>query len=670
MDDRLSATGNTPAAEPEGIGKTRPGEVAQTILYHHETIEMRMRFISFNNLNDIMMRYLPPSFLALLCSATLFAQTPHYQRGLVRVEDHASRIVQVDGKTTLHDFGKALFGKLAVGTATLSPGDTLIVRLGEKMLEGRIDRQPGGNIRYIADTMVLGGQFPAVLHFPMKKGVKNVTGRAILLPDSIGIILPFRSAEIISRQSIPENMVIRKGYHHRFHEGASSFRSSDSLLNAIWDLCKHTIKATTFAGLYVDGDRERIPYEADALINQLSHYAVDTVHDIARNTIDYLMASPAWPTEWQLQMHQMIWNDHMHTGNTELIRKHYALLDRKTLRSLKGKYGLISTTDVPQTSEFLASVHYTTFDNKAVFRDITDWPQSGNKIAGPEYKGEADGFVFCPYNSVVNAYHYKSVVLMAAFAATLGKKEDERMYTAMAKRIRMDFRKTFMDPVTGLVRDGDTTSHSALHSNFFALAFGLLDEGEKPAVLKHIRSRGMACSVYGVQFLLDALYDAGDAAHAFKLITDKGTRSWYRMLEAGATMTAEAWDIRFKPNLDWNHAWGTAVLNVITRKIIGIEPSTPGASSFDIHPQTTGLTEISASVPFITGSVNFSFSEKDGWIAYGFSLPAGSNATLRLDIPPGVKKVTLNGRDLTAGWKAGQRSTWKILGKSTVILEK
>jgi hypothetical protein len=142
------------------------------------------------------------------------------------------------------------------------------------------------------------------------------------------------------------------------------------------------------------------------------------------------------------------------------------------------------------------------------------------------------------------------------------------------------------------------------------------------------------------------------------------------MLEAGATMTAEAWDFRFKPNLDWNHAWGTAALNVITRKIIGIEPSSPGASSFDIHPQTTGLTEITASVPFITGMVNFSFSEKDSRTEYGFNLPTGSSATLRLDIAPDVKKVTIHGREITTGWKAGQRSTWKIQGKSTVILEK
>jgi hypothetical protein len=32
--------------------------------------------------------------------------------------------------------------------------------------------------------------------------------------------------------------------------------------------------------IYVDGDRERIPYEADAYINMLSHYAVDSEYSI------------------------------------------------------------------------------------------------------------------------------------------------------------------------------------------------------------------------------------------------------------------------------------------------------------------------------------------------------------------------------------------------------
>lgn len=55
-------------------------------------------------------------------------------------------------------------------------------------------------------------------------------------------------------------------------ERAAYFRCSDDTLNRIWELCRYSMKATSFTGYYVDGDRERIPYEADALINQLGRY--------------------------------------------------------------------------------------------------------------------------------------------------------------------------------------------------------------------------------------------------------------------------------------------------------------------------------------------------------------------------------------------------------------
>ena len=56
----------------------------------------------------------------------------------------------------------------------------------------------------------------------------------------------------------------------------------NDILNQVWDLCKYSIKATTFNGLYVDGDRERIPYEADAYLNQLSHYTTDREYAIGK----------------------------------------------------------------------------------------------------------------------------------------------------------------------------------------------------------------------------------------------------------------------------------------------------------------------------------------------------------------------------------------------------
>jgi hypothetical protein len=32
----------------------------------------------------------------------------------------------------------------------------------------------------------------------------------------------------------------------------------------VWELCRYTLKATPFLALYADGNRERMPYEADA----------------------------------------------------------------------------------------------------------------------------------------------------------------------------------------------------------------------------------------------------------------------------------------------------------------------------------------------------------------------------------------------------------------------
>jgi hypothetical protein len=581
-----------------------------------------------------------------LITSELWAQTPVYQQRLVEREDRAQRVSEPAMGVLLLDFDKAFFGKLGVLRKAVKVGDTLIVRLGERMKEGRIDQAPGGNVRYICDTLVVNATTPDTLWFPRKGSVKNTTGRAILMPKHVGLILPFRAAEIISRSRITENAVIRRYQHYKYNEGLATFRSSDTLLNTLWELCRHSIQSTTFAGLYVDGDRERIPYEADALINQLSHYAVDTVYDIARNTADYLMMSPAWPTEWQLQMHQVLYYDWLYTGDLSLIRKHYELLDWKTLRELARGDGLISTTGGRQTKTLLNAIHYTTFDNKEVLRDITDWPQNGNKVAGPSYIGEADGFVFCDYNSVVNAYHYRSLVLMEAFAKALGRNEDARGYGSQAARVRSAFRSVFIDPVTHLVRDGDTTKHVSAHANFFALAFGLIDPSETAAAIEFLRAKGMACSVYGSQFLLDALYEAGEGNLAMSLITDKGTRSWYNMLKLGSTMTLEAWDPIFKPNLDWNHAWGAAPLNMITRRIMGVMPAEPGAKRFIVSPQPGGLKSIEGNVPFISGICSFTYRDTEQETVYKMGLPQRTDGLFRIKLPSGTKKILVNGKGL------------------------
>ena len=51
-------------------------------------------------------------------------------------------------------------------------------------------------------------------------------------------------------------------------------------------------------------------------------------------------------------------------------------------------------------------------------------------------------------------------------------------------------------------------------------------------------------------------------------------------------MTTEAWDEFYKPNLTWNHAWGSAPANITARKLMGIEPLEPTFSKFKISPHS------------------------------------------------------------------------------------
>ena len=67
-----------------------------------------------------------------------------------------------------------------------------------------------------------------------------------------------------------------------------------------------------------------------------------------------------------------------------------------------------------------------------------------------------------------------------------------------------------------------------------------------------IKSRKMACRVYGAQYLLEGLYLAGRADYALDLMTSTSDRSRQNMIQSEYTMTMEAWDIKYKPNSAMN----------------------------------------------------------------------------------------------------------------------
>ena len=100
------------------------------------------------------------------------------------------------------------------------------------------------------------------------------------------------------------------------------------------------------------------------------------------------------------------------------------------MSALAREDGLISTLQGGVTKEFLQTLYY----NGNSFRDIVDWPpgtpagerQPGNH--GPHPEGERDGYVFMPYNTVVNAFHYHTLILMKEMARAINKMNEVRWF--------------------------------------------------------------------------------------------------------------------------------------------------------------------------------------------------------------------------------------------------
>ncbi len=538
----------------------------------------------------------------------------------------------------LVDFGRVAFGNLLFHPPADATGP-ITVHFGEAFADGRINRKPPGSVRYAQAVANLAGSRPLVIAPPAS--LRNTTNPdAVLTPPEWGVVLPFRWVEIEgwSGELRPDQLRRRAAFASTWDDQAANFHSSDETLDRVWELCRYSIKASTFAGIYVDGERERIAYEADAYLNQLSQYYTDRDGQMVRDTFDRLMVHPTWPTEWAAHMIFIAHADWMRTGDTNWLAPRYDALKTKLLNSQARPDGLIVST-------------------RAQIKrgDLVDWPA-----------GERDGFAFTPVNTVINAFHLRSLTLMAELARALHRNADAADYTAREQVARKAFQEKLFDSARGVYRDGEGTDHASLHANLFPLAFGLVPEAKRAQVAQWLADRGMACSVYAAQYLMEGLFENDCATQALALMTAPNDRSWKHMVESGTTISWEAWDQRYKPNQDWNHAWGAAPANLLPRFVLGVQPLAPGWSRALIRPNPGSLNHAEGKVPTPLGPVLVRW-EKSGTFKLTITLPPKMNA--QVEIPAGENSnVLVDGKPA----RATRRGAWWILDKKitgTALIE-
>ena len=292
------------------------------------------------------------------------------------------------------------------------------------------------------------------------------------------------------------------------------------------------------------------------------------------------------------------WADYLYTGNSKSLAQNYAALKNNKLLQ-----------QYARPSDGLLNVS-----------GLIDWPT-----------GERDNYVNRYINTVVNAFYYHTLLLMKQIADVLGHTADAQQFEQTAAGIYQSFQSVFFNPAAGVYIDGEGTTHSALHANMIPLAFGLVPADRKAGVVDFIKSKGMACSVYGAQYLLEGLFLAGEEEAAIALMTSDSPRSWVNMMREGSTITMEAWGEAYKSNLDWNHAWGAAPANIIPRFVAGIRPLEPGFAKALIGPQPGALNSLQIKTPTIRGDIHLSMDRQPDRCTFHITIPA--NMTARFVLP-------------------------------------
>jgi alpha-L-rhamnosidase len=536
-----------------------------------------------------------------------------------------SKVVTLKNGNIFYDFKKDAFAYLVLN---ISLGDnvktdSLMVSIGEKGIGDSIDMKPGGGI------------LSGVYKIGLKKGANDyilqlprfvpMFPHSQVMPLQMPEVIPFRYCVIKAIPGTKINSVIQKALYVEFNPNASSFSCSDDKLNQIYEMCKYSTIANTFNGDYANSERERMMYEADCYIQQMCHYAIDRDFATARYSTENLIYHASWPTEWINHSVFMAWSDYLYTGNTELIDKYYDDLKAKTLIALETPEGLISTRTGLQTKSFLESIHY----NGDMLHDIDDWPDAEQGIYP---SGETDNYERKDYNTVVNAFYYRALVLMSQIARATNHTDDVTFFEARAEKVKKKFNEDFFDKVSKIYFDGIGSRHASIQANMFPLAFGLVPDQYKESVVNYVKSKWMACGVYAANYLMEGLYNAEQGDYALELMTNDSDRGWLNMIRMGATMTTEAWDLKYDPqDLSWSHAWSASPAHIIPRRIIGIQPAEPGFGKIIIKPQPGNLKWAKMKLPTIHGDILVDLTQDEGsFFNLNTTIPANTTAQVYL----------------------------------------
>ncbi len=437
------------------------------------------------------------------------------------------------------DMGAEVTGSLIL-SAEGKEGDRVVVRCGEECLSN-------GNVRF---EMRCGCRYDEV--WTLKEG-KNTWEQY----DYKG----FRFVEITADPDVKITKISVRNRHYPMDPSRVRLQTDSEDLNRIFHICSRGIMLGTQDGYLDCPTREKGQYLGDAVITSRGQVWLTGKTDMLRKCIEqFAMSAEVDPglmavvpgglmqeiADFSLLFPELLLTDYEFTGDISFLRCY-----EPVVADILGYFRRYERGDGM-------------LDQVADKWNLVDWPENLRDHYDFELTRPIVG---AGVHNVMNALYLGCIRMYERIRAILG-------YAPVYdfERYRDAFQRSFYREDLKLFVDSEQSTHASIHSNLYALYFGLVPEGAVADVCTYLGKRGLECGVFTAYFLLRGLARAGRRDIMYQLLTNRSEHGWIQMLREGASTCFEAWGAEQKWNTSLCHPWASGPVPLIIEEIAGIHP--------------------------------------------------------------------------------------------------
>lgn len=334
-----------------------------------------------------------------------------------------------------------------------------------------------------------------------------------------------------------------------------------------------------------------------------------------RNTMNPYQMKPAWKSTYPL----LIWYLYGYYGDKRVLENHY--------ESLKELVAYLGTT----------ATDYRIVDGL------------GDHMEPQDYGYSSPRPLHTPIPLTSTAYYYYDTWILSQVAEILGKADDTKRYSELARSIKEAFNLEFFDKGSNQYGTGSQTS------NALPLYFQMVSEENVDAVVKNLvydivaKHQGhLSTGIIGLNALAQTLPRYGAASVMYQIVTQTTYPSLGYQVSKGATALWET--MEDAPWTCQNMKMFGSVEKFFYRNLAGIGLGSSGYRRILISPQPVGeLRSVSASLKTVRGTIAVDWVKAGASFKAKVSVPVGSEADI--SIPKlGLRNVVVT-EGGTAVWK-------------------